>query len=40
MLNGDFSAIAGPTCTATAGGKQLVNPLARQRAVPGQPDSG
>ena len=27
MLNGDFSAIAGPTCTGTPAGKQLVNPL-------------
>ncbi len=27
MLNGDFSAIAGPTCTGTAAGKQLVNPF-------------
>jgi hypothetical protein len=28
MLNGDFSAIAGPVCTSTANGKQLTNPLA------------
>jgi hypothetical protein len=28
MLNGDFSALAGPTCTSTANGKQLTNPLA------------
>src|SRR5262249_355393 len=28
MLNGDFSAVAGPTCTSTAGGRQLTNPLA------------
>ena len=27
MLNGDFSAIAGPVCTSTASGRQLVNPL-------------
>jgi hypothetical protein len=28
MLNGDFSALAGPTCTSTVNGKQLTNPLA------------
>ncbi|HEV3202313.1 MAG TPA: carboxypeptidase regulatory-like domain-containing protein [Bryobacteraceae bacterium] len=35
MLTGDFSAIAGPTCTSTANGKQLVNPLASNAAFPG-----
>src|SRR5215470_7919834 len=35
MLNGDFSAIAGPTCTSTASGKQLVNPLAGNAPFPG-----
>jgi hypothetical protein len=35
MLNGDFSAIAGPTCTSTPAGKQLVNPLAGNAQFPG-----
>jgi len=35
MLAGDFSAIAGPTCTSTASGKQLVNPLNGNAPFPG-----
>ena len=35
MLAGDFSAIAGPTCTSTANGKQLVNPLNGNAPFPG-----
>jgi len=35
MLNGDFSALAGPTCTSTAAGKQLVNPLNGNAPFPG-----
>ena len=35
MLNGDFSAIAGPVCTSTPGGRQLTNPLANNAPFPG-----
>src|SRR5215472_10474234 len=35
MLNGDFSAIAGPVCTSTASGRQLTNPLANNAPFPG-----
>jgi hypothetical protein len=35
MLSGDFSALAGPVCTATPAGKQLTNPLAGGAAFPG-----
>ena len=35
MLNGDFSAIAGPVCTNTASGRQLTNPLAGNAPFPG-----
>jgi hypothetical protein len=35
MLNGDFSALASPTCTATPAGKQLVNPLNGNAPFPG-----
>jgi hypothetical protein len=35
MLNGDFSALASPTCTSTPAGKQLVNPLNGNAPFPG-----